>query len=697
LWCSEKDLDDRASLDSSGAPEIARRNRSPLHEVSMRKPLYFRPAARLQVVLSEELVADPNVAVLEFVKNAYDAEAGMVQVRFELGLHPKDSRVIIADDGTGMDLDGIERNFMRPGYSEKAGAAPPEGKRIPVGEKGLGRLAAGRLGERFDVYTRPDASEPWLHLGFDWDEFDDMQQSLDEVPVYVDTETEPPEVVSNVGTVVVITGLRRRWDSRVPGRKVKGRATTRLGRLRQDLELLLLPLRAAGPGFEIDLSHNSSLPEDEEGSGRIEAPELRLLDYEFDFALERDGDDWSILRTIRRSPDLVSRLSLEPEEDIVVTLEEVGLGTLDPTLVGSFDGSVYYAPESAQQLEQIRAPIGVRLYRDGVRVDPYGDPGDDWLGVNAYRASRQGHAAIQPKALYGSVRISRRDNRELRPLANREGLLDNDALEAFQQVCREELRWFGSLIEKEYSEPAKEQRREDREGREREAAAVNVQRYAVAVTRAAVHAVRQPVAGAGLELHRMQTAIADPAVPDELRKRLQALYDSTREHLAQIDTAVERLTRFLEFDPTARVIDVRDVVEDVLDRAKAAAASNGVTLRTTLPDAPVSLEVAEGLLDRALEELVDNAIQAPRRDDSLGIVTVSVAPEDRLVRISVDDTGTGVPEAIRERLFKESVSTTGHIGLGLLFNRQLLALARGDLALVKSDDNGSRFEITLPV
>src|SRR4051794_14457361 len=107
----------------------------------MRDTVHFEPAARLQAILSRELVADPNVAVLEFVKNAYDAGAQRVLLHFDISHPPGDAVLTIADDGVGMDLATFKRNWMRPGFSEKAAPDYVGGRqRVPAGEKGLGRL-----------------------------------------------------------------------------------------------------------------------------------------------------------------------------------------------------------------------------------------------------------------------------------------------------------------------------------------------------------------------------------------------------------------------------------------------------------------------------------------------------------------------------------------------------------------------------
>ena len=86
--------------------------------------LSFEPSARLQRYLGRELIADPNLAIVEFVKNGYDAGASRVWIRFELTTSPTVLR--IGDDGTGMDLEGFRKNWMRPGFSAKSPDAPKQ-------------------------------------------------------------------------------------------------------------------------------------------------------------------------------------------------------------------------------------------------------------------------------------------------------------------------------------------------------------------------------------------------------------------------------------------------------------------------------------------------------------------------------------------------------------------------------------------
>src|SRR5215471_6597176 len=147
--------------------------------------LYFEPSARIQRFLGRELIADPNLALLEFVKNAYDADAREVYVDFYVSDRDRARQeIVISDNGHGMNLESFEQNWMRPGNSSKAGAErTPRYERVPIGEKGLGRLAAGRLGDKMEVLTRSDTGAPYLNVTFDWTFLGEMRRRFNEIPV----------------------------------------------------------------------------------------------------------------------------------------------------------------------------------------------------------------------------------------------------------------------------------------------------------------------------------------------------------------------------------------------------------------------------------------------------------------------------------------------------------------------------------
>jgi signal transduction histidine kinase len=663
-----------------------------------REPLRFRPAARLQYLLSEQLVSDPNVAILEFVKNSYDADATEVLIEFDLDENPLESSLVIADNGAGMDRDSFERNWMSPGFSEKVDAPRTSRNRVPVGEKGLGRLAAGRLGATLDVYTRTSVDEPWFHAFFRWEEFNEQEKLLDEIPIQWDLESEPPADYFDTGTVICIRELSLRWDRRPPGRRAKGRAVTRIGRLRQDLEVLLLPLRVGGQHFHIKLRHNSDLPEDEDGygddEGDIDPPKFKLLDYEYRFEVKRKSKrQWQIVRTILRSAKVAKQTGTGRKTVTTVTADELpNYDELDFEACGPFSGSFYYAPQSARSFKQLRVPTGVRIYRDGVRVDPYGDPGDDWLGANERKAVRQGHAAIAPNALYGAVQVGRRSNPRLKPLANREGFIGNSAFDAFAALCRHEFGVFGDYIERELLIP----RWEKQQAEKRSEQAFSSRQWAVAMTRATAHAVRQPVTSAGAELRTLMKVITgDPSLSNDVRAELQDLAERTKKHLGRIDAAIAKMLGFLDVDPEPKEVNLVELVEDVVRAVTPDAVSASVVLRADLDEDEITVRAPVGLVEHALEELLQNAIQAPRPNRREAWVRVRIVQDDH-VRIEVSDNAAGLDEKVLSKLFTQTVSQTGRIGVGLMFNRQLMTIARGDIELDGTGPDGSRFSLVLP-
>ena len=367
-----------------------------------RQVFRFVPSARLQHYLGNQLIADPNLAILEFVKNAYDAGAAHLYLDFRIS-DDECTELVIADDGTGMDEESFEENWMHPGFSAKSpeaavrpkkparsAAATREAARIPAGEKGIGRLAASRLGQSLEVFTRTRVNVPWLHVFFDWRSFDDMTKRLQDVEISYDFETKPgcPPVES--GTILIIRDLSQRWDTRIPGRPVAGRSRTRLGRLKQDLELLIRPLTASSDvDFTIHLDSDSFRDVSDVGA-ITPSTASQSADYQYSFKFLTDARGRvKILRELLRSKATHD----EPGDSRVETFRAkiikppIAKEEGRPTSLrcGPFRGTFLYTPPpAAHRAREIDAVgNGVLLYRDGILVEPYGLGNDDWIGVSA--------------------------------------------------------------------------------------------------------------------------------------------------------------------------------------------------------------------------------------------------------------------------------------------------------------------------
>jgi len=658
--------------------------------------LHFEPSARLQRFLGRELIADPNLALVEFVKNAYDASAS--NVRLHLHLHGNDRKlhtIQVEDNGIGMDLASFEHNWMHPGFSEKARfVGGTEQRRVPIGDKGLGRLAAARLGDVLEVFTRQASNDPWLHVLFNWQAFEDMDRALSEIDVSYDFHTAPEQHSFEGGTILLVRDLHQRWSGRLPGRKVPGRSDTRLGRLREDLEILFLPEPAESEGFQISLTTD---PTDVYADQGI-VPRLPTgaAGYRFDFALSVEEGELVSRRVLMRSPAIATRLALPPEtssesREPVAAEYAWQSGEERPRTLrcGPFSGSFLYAPAAITRARELSFMPGVFLYRDSARVDPYGHAGNDWLGARARKASLQGYAAIQPNLLSGYVRISKEETPDLMDMSSRQGLVENDAYEDFVAHARAEFDAFEKLIFDEYVEPNWEQP----ETRERVAAqqATGIGKYQL---RALVHRIRQPVSGLGADIEHLRLVIEDLQVPDAQRQILASIHERSRLHLSAID---EALVRFFDSDlePTLGLFSVRSAVQSAIAKANTLASSHGVTLRL-LPGHDPSVLAPESVVVEAIAELITNGIQAQSRGGKEAWVQIGIRKDNGTCYITVRDNGCGISQVDQASLFTGQLDNKGRPGVGLRTARDGLALFGARLLLTHSDATGTEFEIMIP-
>jgi signal transduction histidine kinase len=664
--------------------------------------LHFDPAARLQRYLGRELIADPNLAIIEFVKNAYDGGASEVVIDFHVEGPIGGHAIVISDNGVGMSVDAFKSNWMRPGYSYKVTDTKPTSRRseaakrmaarVPSGEKGLGRLAAGRLGERLDVYTRESSNDPWFHVIFDWRRFEELYRSISEIEIDNELDAPPSNARFPSGTVVKISDVQFNWSQLVRGRKVQDRADSRIGRLREDLSLLLEPFTPTGSDFQVVIGVDAPALQSLAGPVAPDEPSIRDYTWNFKIVPASDGEGVTIERTIRRSKRVRDATGLGER-----TTERKRRGREESqrghTLrCGPIEGSFYYSPpQIAARGESLGRAPGVYLYRDGIRVEPFGSADDDWLGVQARKASRQGWSAIQPNLLTGYIEITRAGNPDLIDMSNRNGLVENDAYEDLVTQLRVEFleldkRVLTEIVQPNWTPP---------EVRAQQAAK-RAQTYATALTRQVTHSVRTPVASLGAEIRTVET-VAKQLADEAPRQELLGVARRARGHLDDIERSLGRLMAVsaIELGESIKDVELVKLVRDAVARCSSQAELAGVTLKLGSAD-EVTVQTEELAVSEAIVELISNAIEATRAGRGGGKVTVSMRRADSRVEIRVADEGSGVRPEVKERLFQTSVSTRGRPGFGLVQTRELLALVNAEVQIESTGAEGSTFLVLLP-
>lgn len=674
--------------------------------------LSFVPSARLQRYLGRELIADPNLAVVEFVKNGYDAGASHVWISFELTASP--TLLTIADDGIGMDLAAFDKNWMHPGFSAKSPDAPKgvvehppnnaagrrQKSRTQVGEKGLGRLSAARLGEGVDVFTRPAATEAWLHVHINWHDFDDMTKAMSDVDVPYDYVDSIPNLGVQLarGTVVQITELNVDWARRLPGRPAFGRSRTRLGRLKQDLDLILRPLDLSDTDFTIDLQ-SDLVPEDGLLGEITPQVAAQTADYvmEFEFVTDQQGRS-QVKRTLRRSAEIARQFGTPTRQAFKVERLEGSpskSGSSRPSglACGPFSGRFFYNPPPPGQRAKAEAVIGhgVLLYRDGVIVEPYGLDENDWIGVEARKAQRQGHDLVQPATFWGEVHIDRANNPELVDMANRQGLLENEASLEFISHVRAEFE----LFEHEITAELARQRWEKPE----ESAAKTARSQLSAVTlmsRAFAHNIRQPLSAMGAELVRLETVASRSDIPVDVRGRLAGIHENL---LRSLERAQRLVTAYAETpEPKFEETDIAELLSAVEAEVRPGADALGVDVHFDGARKGKRILMPRALVRDALGELVLNGIEADRPEGRPALVRVTVQYDPRDFVVEVKDNGRGIPGVAAGMPLSDVhvASTKGRQAEGIVTVAQVVAYSRGTVTLLRSDGEGTAILLKVP-
>lgn len=395
----------------------------------------FKVDARALLSLGRESIKDHTTALLELIKNSYDADADNVEVEIIGGGQPL---IRIADDGSGMDSDDIDSKWLRIGFSEKRKRRISAKGRRETGEKGIGRLSADRLGSHLRLVTRKGGGDP-VGVSVNWNEFDVEGMEIGAVQV---TDISSPQIVlpstsnGTTGTEIVITQLRQEWTA------------TDIAALETELSTLVPP-EVAQNEFAIWLRTDRNTPFCRISSSFQQGAELEFrgsfdstgqLTYQIS---ERPGAPGQKRRTIKHGKiPWAQHVPTESEK-------QYALGRFSVVLSFFLRAGASLDGFSLSQLrDYLDVHGGVRIYRDNVRVKPYGDPNHaegDWLGLSERKVRNPAGAGrkdyrIAANQLVGTVNIGRDTNPALADSAAREGLVHGDAYSALHAAV------FGCVV-----------------------------------------------------------------------------------------------------------------------------------------------------------------------------------------------------------------------------------------------------------
>jgi len=709
------------------------------------KYLTIRPYARLLTMLGEQLIRNERIALIELIKNSYDADSPWVKVSFinfgENYKITKSSKIIIEDSGQGMSADIIEKHWLNPATPEKKRRkakkrTTPSG-RVIQGDKGIGRFAVLKLGRKIKIITRAEGENVEHVIDYDFSKYDDdfLTEKGKEKDLFIDDLkisllTRHPEVVvkskislgvrkhirSPQGTRIEISDLKGSWSDK----KVK-EVYRDISRLRSIFPEKIN--KKVESEFEVWIYKDDLLQQFHEEY----LEKLKFLFKERSvFRVEKGiyDEDKQEFRFVLNGTPKVLKLSDHKVTGLNVFVERFGKGGKEledrKTDCGSFNFAFFIFDFATSNVpvkylldkvdrETIR-DHRIYLYRDGIRVYPYGEPEDDWLGIDIHRGKVAASQFLSNDQVVGYVNITQLKNPKLNDKTNREGLIDEgNATDDFIALIRTILRYIRAYEFKKYRLGIKRKDAQDIFRTEQIQKEFNKLKEIskdskkaldlIAKTEKAYRTERQylvqraetteDLAGVGLSVETashdimaimgkamisidglIRDMLHDDLDNDELIKEIQSL----RGMLSFIEAQLKDIQLLFKSSKQRRKnIKIKEIVEKVERIYRRLLKREGVELNIKESGSPLVAKTTDAVLLQLLLNLIDNAVywlqQTSKKEKQIEILL-----DGNKNQMIFSDNGPGVDKEHAAYIFEPFFSGKGEEGrgLGLYIARQLL-------------------------
>lgn len=673
----------------------------------------FAITPRVIAHLGEDLIKNENIALVELVKNSYDAQATFCEIEFFF-IGDELSKVTITDDGIGMDLNTVENAWLVIGTdNKKKQLEHPSTGRLPLGEKGIGRLGVHKLGRKIRVQTHKYGHNEVL-IDIDWTKLANAQ-SIDDFPIQI-TEHVLSSLPMPHGTKITISDLKGEWNRR------------KLRNVYRDLASLNSPFNERTDSFVVKVKSNTKVFEGlppiadilkvamYRGHCIIEGNEVKDFCYQFtpwDSLSNIQGKEIRSLsdedRYLKRRKDIATSRTRNKVilEDFDLSDYKIGKIVLD-FYIFEKDTAVFSFMNMERTIlnNYLRENSGVRVYRDGVRIYNYGEKDSDWLSLDFNRLKRAGDN-ISNNIIIGSVGISRRDSADLKEKTNREGFIENEAYFAFvdavtyaldlitryrntdkrrliniykkdKRVIEPVLSDLSSAVEIVKDKVSDEKARED------------ILHYLNRVNDQYIE-VRDILirsANAGLNLG---------GVIHDMEKQVDALisciennnFESVKNIALNLEHIISGYTVFLK-KTSIKTTNVSTIVSAVIDNNKFRFADHRIKIYSNRKKVDFEAKLSQTESIGALTNLIDNSIYwvSQSRQDDRKIYVYITDEIDNYISIIVCDNGCGfkIPPEQALRPFITGKPLNTGMGLGLHIAHEVMQAMKGKLLILDANE-----------
>lgn len=370
--------------------------------------LKFRVSAELKNILGKDLITSPNIAILELVKNSYDAHATKVEITFE------EDCLVVADNGKGMTLDDLINKWLFVAYSAKSDGTEDQSyrskfKRHYAGAKGIGRMSCDRLAQNLTLITKNENGNI-EQLNVDWNSFDhNAQRQFESIDIPHQTLTREPKFPedSPTGTILEFRNLRDNWQW----------TEERIKQLRSSLEKMINPFSGTDD-FHIEITSSFS-----HLNGLIKntvADVIKLKTTQIECKLLGN----TIKTTLIDRGTIMYEIEETGKYDC---LQEVSISLLYLNRAAKYNFTSHMGVEPVNY-------GNVFLFRNGIRIWPYGEWDDDSWRLNQ-RAQQGYNRFLGTRDLFGRVDVETDNVADFKEVSSRDGgLIETDASKQMFQL-----------------------------------------------------------------------------------------------------------------------------------------------------------------------------------------------------------------------------------------------------------------------
>lgn len=719
--------------------------------------LKFRFDSRLVTLLGEQSVSNSIAAVFELVKNGYDGDASRVEVIFhidkEQSQKTKVTQIEVKDDGIGMTYEDIENKWMVVGtdIKEREILSPILGRRV-VGEKGIGRFATQRLGSKLTLISHPKIYSKRLTnypgkkvtVEIDWEEYQPgvMCDTIGN-QVYFDEKDEPPQS----GLTLIIKDLKDNWDENM----IRD-LNERLGQLVLPDELKKLEKESFDAVVIAPSISSESL--------KIEPVFLQKAPWAIKAHLKDDKINYQILK----GGDIIkdTRTSYDPipcNEEFDRSLE-----------CGEATFRLYFYPRGKDKERTLwkeyykkalgRSKIddildkfaGVKIYNNNIQIQPYGNQGNDWLGLSK-KWVKYASSSFRGETVIGFIHLSRERNPGIKETTTREGLIENTSFKDLRDKfawrvigelrsyinentprpepkkpitkIRSKLEQLQDIIE-DYSDQIPEDvsrsaknltdsinrqtnamQKEFEEQLEEHIDEERLYQHLASIgitTISFTHEIMAPMSTINIKVNNLIDDIFDKKIDNDLLLKSLRTINHHSDSLLHWAQYIRSFGSILATPANSRkeLINLQVYLNDIFSSFKQVINERKIEVSTYIPEY-LHIYIDRADLDSIIQNLFTNAVKSLKSaKTNKKKIKVSVIQNNSQFTLVFNDTGIGIPPTDRERIF-EPLYTTYHsktelkgTGMGLPIIRELLEKYNGTIEVDQNVTKGASFIIKIP-